>query len=163
MAFLEYFNLSILRTWEKSVRKVNYLPSSNVLSSKSSPLRSQESLGNGFPPSVMQVSLTLSPDLCSGRKSPWIWGGEGGSVMQKFNRITNWSLLQFSEFWLLHNFPLNKLPLHLAAEIGHLKNCQISGKLVWLLMGDDIETGRSTGSGYWAALCWLRENKNKRS
>ena len=68
--------------------KMSKLPSSNVLSSRSNPLRSQESLGNGFPPSVMQVSLTLSPDLCSERKSPWIWGGEGGSVMQKFNRIT---------------------------------------------------------------------------
>ena len=63
-------------------------------------MRSQESLGNGFPPSVMQVSLTLSPDLCSGRKSPWIWGGEGGSVMQKFNRVTNRSLQQFLEFWM---------------------------------------------------------------
>ena len=28
-------------------------------------------------------------------------------------------------------------------------------------MGDDIESGRSTGSDYWAALCWLRKNKNK--
>ena len=68
------------------------LPWSSVLSSKSSPLRSQESLGNGFPPSVMQVSLTLSPDLCLERKSPWIWGGEGGSVMQKFNRIADLTL-----------------------------------------------------------------------
>ena len=30
-------------------------------------------------------------------------------------------------------------------------------------MGDDIETGRSTGSDYWAALGWLSENQNKRS
>ena len=29
-------------------------------------------------------------------------------------------------------------------------------------MGDDIETGRSTGSDYWAALRWLSENQNKR-
>ena len=29
-------------------------------------------------------------------------------------------------------------------------------------MGDDIETGRSSGSDYWAALRWLSENKNKR-
>ena len=28
-------------------------------------------------------------------------------------------------------------------------------------MGDDIETGRSTGSDYWAALRWLSENQNK--
>ena len=28
-------------------------------------------------------------------------------------------------------------------------------------MGDDIQTGRSTGSDYWAALCWLSENQNK--
>ena len=32
--------------------------------------------------------------------------------------------------------------------------------LTGLLMGDDIETGRSTGSDYWAALCWLSENQN---
>ena len=142
-----YAVLVSLEPGKKSVRKVNYLPLSNVLSSKSSPLRSQESLGNGFPPSVMQVSLTLSPDLCSGRKSPWIWGGEGGSVMQKFNRITNWSLLQFSEFWTLHNFPLNKLPLHLAAEIGHLKNCQISGwKAINLLMFRKRSSIKTTNS-----------------
>ena len=30
-----------------------------------------------------------------------------------------------------------------------------------LLMGDDIQTGRSIGSNYWAALCWLSENQNK--
>ena len=29
-------------------------------------------------------------------------------------------------------------------------------------MGDDIETGRSMGSDYWAALRWLSENQNKR-
>ena len=29
-------------------------------------------------------------------------------------------------------------------------------------MGDDIETGRSTGSNYWVALRWLSENQNKR-
>ena len=28
-------------------------------------------------------------------------------------------------------------------------------------MGDDIETGRSAGSDYWAALRWLSENQNK--
>ena len=28
-------------------------------------------------------------------------------------------------------------------------------------MGDDIETGSSTGSNYWAALRWLRENENR--
>ena len=30
-----------------------------------------------------------------------------------------------------------------------------------LLTGNYIETGRSTGSDYCAALCWLRENQNK--
>ena len=30
----------------------------------------------------------------------------------------------------------------------------------WII--DDIETDRSTGSDYWAALCWLSENQNKR-
>ena len=28
-------------------------------------------------------------------------------------------------------------------------------------MGDDIETGRSTGSDYLAALRWLSENQSK--
>ena len=26
-------------------------------------------------------------------------------------------------------------------------------------MGDDIEAGKSTGSDYWAALCWLSKNQ----
>ena len=30
-------------------------------------------------------------------------------------------------------------------------------------MGDDIETGKSTGSDYWAALRQLSKNQNKRS
>ena len=29
-------------------------------------------------------------------------------------------------------------------------------------MGEDIKTGSSTGSDYWAALRWLSENQNKR-
>ena len=29
-------------------------------------------------------------------------------------------------------------------------------------MGDDIDTGWSTGTDYWAALRWLSENQNKR-
>ena len=29
-----------------------------------------------------------------------------------------------------------------------------------LLMGDDIETGRSMDSNYWAALLWLSKNQN---
>ena len=29
-------------------------------------------------------------------------------------------------------------------------------------MGDDIETGKTTGSDYRAALCWLSQNQNKR-
>ena len=33
--------------------------------------------------------------------------------------------------------------------------------LVGLLLGDDIEIGRSTGSDYWAAVSWLRKNQNK--
>ena len=28
-------------------------------------------------------------------------------------------------------------------------------------MGDDIETGRSKGSDYWATLRWLSENQKK--
>ena len=28
-------------------------------------------------------------------------------------------------------------------------------------MGDDIETGRSMDSFYWAALCWLSKNEKK--
>ena len=32
-----------------------------------------------------------------------------------------------------------------------------------LLMGDDIKTGRSKGSDYWAALSWLSENQNKQT
>ena len=49
-------------------------------------LRSQVSVGKGLPPSVEQVSLTLSPDFCSARKSPWIWGGDGGSAMNKSSK-----------------------------------------------------------------------------
>ena len=28
-------------------------------------------------------------------------------------------------------------------------------------MGDDIETGRTTGSDYWAALCWLSKKSKQ--
>ena len=34
-------------------------------------------------------------------------------------------------------------------------------KKAGLFLGWDIETGRSTGSDYWAALCCLSENQNK--
>ena len=53
--------------------------SSMDLSLSGNPLRSHNKVGKGLPPSVTHVNLTWSPDLCSLSKSPWIWGGEGGS------------------------------------------------------------------------------------
>ena len=41
-----------------------------------------------------------------------------------------------------------------------LKFC-VQTKLGYLSMGDDIETGRSTGSDYWAAQRWLSWNQTK--
>ena len=58
---------SVLRT------SVVFLPFSKIdLSLRGISLRSHVSVGKGLPPSVEQVSLTLSPDFCSARKSPWI-------------------------------------------------------------------------------------------
>jgi len=36
-------------------------------------------------------------------------------------------------------------------------SCPLAG----FLMGDDIKTGRSSGSDYWTALLWLSKNQNK--
>ena len=57
--------------------------SNRDLSLSGNPLRSQTKVGKGFPPSVKHVNLTRSPDLCSLSKSPWIWGGDGGSRNEK--------------------------------------------------------------------------------
>ena len=71
---------------------------------------------------------------------------------KRFFSLRGRSQLTFTRFVFF--WPPTPLRLHFL----WYKSLQKAG----LLMGDDIETCRSTGCNYWAALHWLRDNQNKR-
>ena len=61
----------------------------------------------------------------------------------------------------LHIIPTLIHPVIISSLFLHKIGSQWVELLVDLSMGDDVETSRSTGSNYRAALHWLSENQNK--